>query len=234
MPSTNRIYRRLNSVDDWRTVLADPIKHWRTGYSAKTLAYAWSETKSWPPEIAALWQTSPNPLLHNPDPLLMLAEHQVKLPGSGFDSQNDLFVIAKAADGALLSIMVEGKVDESFGPTIAKWKVDEGSSPNRRARLEGLCGLIGLESAPDAIRYQLLHRTASAMIEAQRYNATYAVMLVHSFTTLTVDKNWDDFLTFIALYRQTCERGQLIELGVFGGIHLLVGWAKGDARYLER
>src|SRR5215207_11350371 len=128
----NRIYRRLNSVDDWRTVLADPVKQWRTGYSAKTLAYAWSETKSWPPEIAAMWQTSANTSLHNPDPLLMLAEHQVKLPGSGFDSQNDLFVIAKAADGSLLSLMVEGKVDESFGPTVAKWKVDEIASPNRR------------------------------------------------------------------------------------------------------
>jgi hypothetical protein len=230
----NRIYRRLNSIDDWRTVLAEPNKQWKTGYSARAMAHSWSEVKSWPTEIDALWKSSANTSLHQPEPLLMLAEHQVKLPGSGFDSQNDLFVIAKSADGALISLIVEGKVDESFGPTIATWKVDEVSSPNRRIRLEGLCHLLGLESVPDSIRYQLLHRTASAMIEAQRYNATYAVMMVHSFSTLSIDKNWDDFLAFVALYKQTCERGQLIELGVFGGIHLLVGWAKGDSRYLTR
>ncbi len=229
----NRIYRRLNSVDDWRTVLAEPNKQWRTGYSARALAYCWSESKSWPPEIAALWQTSADSSLHQPEPLLMLAEHQVKLPGSGFDSQNDLFVLAKA-NRTLVSLMVEGKVDESFGPTVEKWKVDAASSPNRRLRLQGLCALLGLQAVPDSVRYQLLHRTASAMIEAQRYSAAYAVMIVHSFSTKQVDPNWDDFLAFIALYKQTCERGQLIELGVVGGVHLLVGWAKGDPQYLER
>jgi hypothetical protein len=37
---------------------------------------------------------------------------------------------------------------------------------------------------PDAIRYQLLHRAASVVIEAERFNASYAVLPVHSFSPL--------------------------------------------------
>lgn len=40
-------------------------------------------------------------------------------------------------------------------------------------------------------RYQLLHRTASAIYEAQRYRTTRAIMLVHSFST--ADTSFGDF-----------------------------------------
>jgi len=32
-------YRVINGPEDWKPLLAEPEKHWRTGYSAKTLAY---------------------------------------------------------------------------------------------------------------------------------------------------------------------------------------------------
>ncbi len=38
------------------------------------------------------------------------------------------------------------------------------------------------EPVPGAIRYQLLHRAASAIIEAKRFGAPHAIMLVHSFS----------------------------------------------------
>jgi len=47
------------------------------------------------------------------------------------------------------------------------------------------------------IRYQLLHRTASAIYEAQRYRTGRALMLVHSFSL--TDASFPDFQAFAEL-----------------------------------
>lgn len=46
-----RIYIPATGPDDWQQFLKDPVKHWRTGYSAKTLAYSWHAADPWPQEI---------------------------------------------------------------------------------------------------------------------------------------------------------------------------------------
>jgi hypothetical protein len=47
------------------------------------------------------------------------------------------------------------------------------------------------------IRYQLLHRTASAIILAQRFHARHAAMVVHSFSPAA---KWiDDYYSFARL-----------------------------------
>jgi hypothetical protein len=228
----NKIYHPLASVEDWRLGLADPVKQWRAGFSARTLAHCWSQANSWPVEITALWKTNSD--LKDARPLIMLTEHKVKMPGIGFDSQNDLFVLAKA-NGALSSVMIEGKVDETFGDTIARWRGSAEFTPNKKVRFEEICALIGLTNVPDTIRYQLLHRTASAMIEAKTYTAASAVMIVHSFSRkpIEADSNWNDFAAFASLYQQAAVPDQLIELGTFEGIRLFVAWVRGDLRYLE-
>ena len=45
-------------------------------------------------------------------------------------------------------------------------------------------------------KYQLLHRTASAIIEAERFNANHALMLVHSFS---LANEWYGDFEFIKL-----------------------------------
>ena len=52
--------------------------------------------------------------------LIGLPEHKVALPGGARASQTDLWVLARTNDD-LISIAVEGKVRESFGPTLAEW-----------------------------------------------------------------------------------------------------------------
>jgi len=53
--------------------------------------------------------------------LLAIPEYQVKLPGGSRSSQNDLFVLARAFDGGLAAIMVEGKASEPFCETLEIW-----------------------------------------------------------------------------------------------------------------
>jgi hypothetical protein len=48
-----------------------------------------------------------------------------------------------------------------------------------------LCATLGLNTSDvGGLRYQLLHRTASAVYEAQRYRSRRAIMLVHSFSPM--------------------------------------------------
>lgn len=213
-------------VESWQALLADPIKHWKTGYSARALAYSWETAQGFPTEVKALFAQTD---LEGLELLLAIPEHKVPLPGGVTQSQNDIWILAKAR-GELVSIAVEGKVSETFGPALREWY--ENPSAGKTERLEYLKGQIGLSGEIDlSIRYQLLHRTASAVIEAKRFNATKAVMIVHSFSQESV---WfEDYVAFVDLYGKSAEVGELVKVANINKIDLYLGWAKGNAQYLE-
>jgi hypothetical protein len=96
--------------------------------------------------------------------------------------------------------------------------------------LDDLQQHLGLASIPDDIYYQLLHRTASAVIEARRFNARYAVMLVHSFSHTA---SWfDEYSRFLNLFDVVAEKNVLHHLHTVDGIGLYTAWITGDARFL--
>jgi hypothetical protein len=113
-----RIYIPTTATEDWRKLLASPEKHWKTGYSAWELANCWESAKGFPASLRAMFARSENPALQKLELLLAIPEYRVGMPGGGHASQNDLFILAQAADDSLVSISVEGKVDESFGQTV--------------------------------------------------------------------------------------------------------------------
>jgi hypothetical protein len=47
-----KLFRSINNPEDWRQLLAKPNGHWKTGCSAKALAYCWQEAKDFPPEVS--------------------------------------------------------------------------------------------------------------------------------------------------------------------------------------
>jgi len=113
----SRIFIPSRGSGDWQSLLADPEKHWATGYSARTLAHCWENAKGFPQEIHKV--LSQNPILASAEPLLIFPEWKVPLPGGSSASQNDIWLLAKSAAG-LISIAVEGKVKEPFGPTLGE------------------------------------------------------------------------------------------------------------------
>ncbi len=207
----------------WQGLLADPEKQWRDGYSAKMLAESWERAQGFPPEVRDLLATSPDSALAEATPLIGIPEYQVPLAGGSAPSQNDLFVLA-AAGSSLAAIMIEGKVEEPFGPTVAEWLID--ASCGKQERFKFLQEKLGLREPPGGhIRYQLLHRTASAVIEAQRFRARFAVMIVHSFSS---HHAWlDDYQAFLALFAKEGSIGDLVLLSHLDGIELYCGWAAG-------
>jgi hypothetical protein len=230
-PEMNHIYIPTSGVEDWRRLLADPEKHWRTGFSARTLAYAWDSAKGFPPEIQDLF-TSSDPPFHDVELLLAIPEHKVLMPPyGGHPSQNDLFVLAKDSSNSLIAITVEGKVLESFDKNISVWNAE--GSPGKQKRLAFIIDTLGLPSKiPPTIRYQLLHRTASAILEAKRFTAKSAVMIVHSFSQSDL---WlDDYQDFLKLYGVVDAKiGKLYFLTELRGIKVYSGWARGDEKFLQ-
>ena len=222
------IYIPSAGVESWQAFLADPEKQWKTGYSAKALAHSWEEADGFPVEVKALFQDWGGDDFEGIEPIAIFPEHKVPLPGGRTQSQNDAFILARTSR-ELLSITVEGKVSESFGPTLGEWNMGTKGKSCRLNFLQQILGLSG-ELAAD-IRYQLLHRTASAVIEAKRIHASKAAMIVHSFSQ---ESKWfEDYEKFAGLYGKHVSIGKLVFAGRLGGVDLYLGWAKGNKKYLS-
>ncbi len=221
----SRVYVPISCVEQWAQLLAEPKKQWRVGFSARTLAYAWQEAAGFPDEVQAVLSRSPS--FEGIELLLAIPEHQVSLPGGSRPSQDDIWILARAGS-QLVSLAVEGKVSEPFGPTIEEWLDDP--SCGKKTRLAHLCSELGLEASPPGhIRYQLLHRAASAVIEARRFLASHAVMLVHSFSPL--DEGFQDYTDFTALFGATASPDEVVSARPGDGVSLHFAWVRGDAQY---
>jgi len=213
--------------ESWKALLADPDKHWQTGYSAKSLAYCWSEANGLPPEVRTVLERSP--IFAQAQLLIAIPEHTVPLPGAGRASQTDLWLLLRTP-AALTSVAIEGKVDEPFDAKVGEWLAKGGE--NRRTRLTGLAEILGIDRVPDQIRYQLLHRTASAVLEARRFLASHAVMLVYSFSQEA--KWYKDFVQFCELLGGSPAKNQPIKIPGRTGPTLYLGWIAGDLRFVAR
>ena len=191
------------------------------------MAHAWEHYKGLPPRIASALSKISNQI----EPLLVVPEYKVALPGGGRESQNDAFLLARLGEKTA-SIMIEGKVSETFGPDIKSWLAHE--TDNKVTRLDGLGQILGLRERPAGhIRYQLLHRTASALITANKFKTNLAIMLVHSFSQ---NHEWfDDFKNFASLMDVPNDPkiGEIEKVGKNTDIPLYIGWVTGEQRFLE-
>ncbi|MDH5835272.1 DUF6946 family protein [Luteimonas kalidii] len=206
----------------WRQLLADPEKHWVRGASAFETAVSWEAARhserGIPAPIVALLDTQEQ--LASATALIVLPEHKVKLEGRGKASQNDVWALLKTP-GGYVSMSVEGKAGETFGDPLWDWLRD--ASPGKLARLQHLCKVLGAQHPPDhALRYQLFHRTASALIEAERFGAAHAVMIVQSFRSDPVSLT--DYIAFGAALGATVSDGQLAKVPRTTGPTLYLGW----------
>lgn len=225
----NRILQFTSGPADWQALLADPVKHWRAGYSARTLAHCWEAADGFPVEVAAAFHSATDPLIANITPLLAVPEFKVPLPGGSRPSQNDIFVLGRSDSGPV-SIMVEGKVDESFGPTLDEWQID--TSAGKVERLSYLVRCLGLAAPPTgSIRYQLLHRAASAVIIGEQFRARAAVLLVHSFGS--EQSSWLDYASFLNLFGVEASRGIVQRVTSSSVVPLFSAWVGGNIEYLK-
>jgi Domain of unknown function (DUF6946) len=224
-------YVPTRSADDWQHLLADPETQWRTGFPAKTVAHCWEDARGFPRSVVAVLEDSPCAALHGLDFILGIPERKTPLPPlGGTPSQSDLLVLAKSGDD-LIAVAVEGKVAEPFGPVVSEWLSD--GAMGKRKRLGFCCEALEVEEAKvQNIHYQLLHRATAALLEADRFNATYALMLVHSFSQT---RRWfNEFAEFTGLFGKPLEQDGAVRVGRRLGKNLFLAWVTGEEVYLNR
>lgn len=223
------IFIPSDGLEDWRKLLAQPDLHWKTGYSARATAYAWEAADGLPPEIVTLLRTHPEFANGLIELLAAFPEWKVPLPGGDRESQSDVFVLARCGEHTL-SITIEGKVSETFGPTVGEWLV--GASDGKHERLAFLCSVLGINQGNiSLLRYQLLHRTVSAILERNRFGMDYAAMIVHSFSQS--HEGFDDYKEFVMKLGGYGKRGALESVKLPDGRPLYLGWATGDPKFLS-
>lgn len=207
--------------EDWKRFLADPEKQWKRGFSAMAAALSWEASNGLPTEIAEV-------LGADAELLLAIPEHKVALPGGRRESQCDVFALVRQGERTT-ALAVEGKVNEPFGPTVQEWLVN--ASTGKRERLRFISEVLGLKSAPPgSIRYQLLHRTAAAVVEAGRFKTDGVAMIVHSFSQ---EHRWfEDFAAFTEMLGVEAKRSEGLACRLPTGKTLTLGWATGSPSFL--
>lgn len=216
----------LADMEGWRLLLADPDKHWKDEYSAKELAKAWAGCDRFPRKVERILSQSGFELT----PLFGFPEYKINLPGGTRPSQTDLYVLAQDHEGGLFPIMVEGKAKETFGPLVSEWRKER--SESGLERLDFLAKELELPFRDiDNLRYQLLHRTVSVLLEGRRIGAGRGMMLVHAFADN--EDSFEDYRRFLVHFGIEAEKDIVQGPVVLGDFHLQFAWIKAPPKKLD-
>jgi hypothetical protein len=217
-----RIYTPSAGLQTWKNRLVDPDTQWLRTKSAFETAVFWEigamQPRGLQSRLIALLEQEES--LHGCELVASFPAHRVHLPDGAPASQTDVWAIL-GASGALVSLSIEGKTGESFAETVGEWRKE--ASAGKEKRLAFLCDQLGLTKPPgDEIRYQLLHRTVSALLEAERVGAAIAAMIVVSFTDDA--RSWNDFGAFASCLGGSIPRGKMVRMPAVQRRPLFLGW----------
>jgi len=223
----NRVFIPSQSPGDWQRLLAKPDRHWKAGASAMAAASSWETATGIPAELKAMLDSGPA-ILCDLELLIAIPEWEVALPGGATASRTDVLAITRNELG-LVILAVEAKVNEPFGPTLAEKRRE--ASAGQETRLRYLHEALGLgQPLPDKIRYQLVHRAASALLTGRLFHARAAVMIVQSFSS---DSRWyEDFAAFAAALGVSPTSGSVLTVPGVPSLPLYRAWCCGDPKHL--
>jgi hypothetical protein len=226
-----KYYNELLSPEEWRRLLADPEMHWKNDKSARLLAYSWCENNGFPKEVESVLIDSEIPIFKNLNILFGFPEYKVSIQGGSRHSQNDLYLYSRSGDDIVV-VMVEGKVDEPFDKTVNNWLKDKKNNHDH-PRLLYLKELLNIQQKDIGnIYYQLLHRTASVIIESKRVKASHGLVLIHSFSEK--DSHYDAYRDFLDLFNLSAKINRISGPVLFDKVSVYFTWIKGDYSNLKK
>jgi len=71
-----KFYVPTKGPETWKELLAEPDKHWKTGYSARALAYCWGKAQDFPKSVTDVFKSSSFKLFHSVEFILGIPEHK--------------------------------------------------------------------------------------------------------------------------------------------------------------
>jgi hypothetical protein len=215
---------------EWQRLLAKPEVHWREGQSAMAAAAAWEAARGrLPAELGEALEHSADPDLTDLKLLAAFPEWEATLEAGERPSRANILALARN-DRGLVAIGVEAVVDEGFSLTLAQKRASIPDSGREK--------LLALESAlkppaafDGAISYQLVHRAASTLREAQAFHAHVAVMAVQAFGAAQPARgHFDAFASALGAARISDEVSLAAQ---HGSPRLLLAWCAGNSRFLK-
>ncbi len=223
-----RFFESTYGVGDWKKKLSDPDKHWKRKRSAFECAISWESAKGedhgLPEEINKVLCKSKK--FADAELLLAIPEHQVPLEGGSRGSQNDVWALIKFTN-EVFSVSVEAKAGESFDKTVFDWMNQNSNTEHREERLKDLKSILQIENKDtDHIRYQLLHRAVSAILEGRRFRTDGAMMIIQSFTSKS--DRFNDFADFCDLFGVKAERNIAFHIRSFQDKPLYFCWVDSE------
>lgn len=221
---------------DWRRLLADPEVQWEPGKSALEMAVSWESARrskrGIPEEVADALDSCQD--LSGATLVIGLPEHQVTIEGGGHASQNDLWALLRRDDD-FFSMAVEAKSGEPLDAYVQDWLGKSSPRTRKPERLRALQQCLGLADRDVmAIRYQLLHRAASALSEAERFRTKAAILLIQSFSKEQDAGSWEDCVKFGELLDVNLGKGQVSRAKVQTKVPLYFGWVSSEPASEER
>jgi len=225
-----RIFVPTQTPSEWQRLLAKPTLHWKMSYSAMTTAACWENANGeLPPEVKQSFHASGQSDLLDLKLMVAIPEWEVELPGGMRSSHTDVLVLASNKEGLVVG-GVEAKVDEPFGLTLGEMRAKESTGQSKR--IDYLHTVLRLDvPLKDEIRYQLFHRTVSALRTAQDFHADAPVMLIHSFSPTS---RWrKDFSSFCDAMAAKPLSPDLYIVPRFDTPRLYLAWCAGDGRFLN-
>ena len=188
----------LSVPEDWKPLVG--ADNWVRGHSAYELAHSWQlAAGAFPPAVERVLSGDPN--LRGLRLRRAIVEFATALDTGKAPSMTDLMAQCLLGEEPVI-MAVEGKAKERFDLTVDEWLARATKPETRHRRLQFLCELLGLDPKNvGSLRYQLLHRTASAVLEAAVTGAAQAVVLVHSYSHESSDnrRDWSLFLTALGI-----------------------------------
>jgi hypothetical protein len=130
---------------------------------------------------------------------------------------------------------IEAKAGEKLDDVVKDWLLKSNERSGKPDRLSALKLLLGIPDADVShIRYQLLHRTASALKEAERFGASMAVVLVQSFNRAADEESWNDVLKFGEVMGALVSEGSVVQSARPTAVPLFIGWITSTPADMER
>jgi hypothetical protein len=234
--TTKRLFVPTYGPTDWRRLLAKPETQWEPKKSALEMAVCWESARASergiPAEVARALDSVNE--LKGAELLLGIPEHQVQFPPGGHPSQNDLWALLRK-DDLRISMTIEAKAGEKLDDLVSEWLKNASTNSGKPTRLEALQRHLGIPDADVShLRYQLLHRTASALVEAERFGADVAVMLVQSFNRTADEESWRDMIRFGEAMGAQIQEGRVVPSPRPTDVPLYLGWVNSEPAGLDR
>jgi hypothetical protein len=204
------IFENISSVEDWeKHAPPQEATQWKDGRSARELAKAWFPVPGQmeiPAEFQVLLDSSPMTAGVSLEKAVPELETRFDDCG-GKGHHSDLAVWGKVGLNRV-TICVEARTDEEFGPLAGEYVVKRArDKPASRVpeRFSLLCeGLMGYQSdVVNRLRYQLFTAVAGTLVEASKYDADIAVLVIHEFLGKTkqelIYRNAEDLNSFVSV-----------------------------------